>query len=56
MARRIRCRPRIMPEVFKWGDTNPHWDQAVDEYLQVRHANRLCDLINRRGQRDGGGQ
>ncbi len=49
--RRIKCRPLRMPELFAWGGTNPQWDDAVDEYLEVRAHNRLCDFVNRRAAR-----
>ncbi len=55
MARRMKCRPLTMPEVFKWGDTNPHWDQAVDQFLAMKRANRLCEMINYRSQRGADG-
>lgn len=53
MNRRLKCRPLPMPEIFRWGDTNPHWDHAVDQYMALRSANRLCDHINQQARRNG---
>ncbi len=50
MPKKIRCRPIQMPEVFKWGDTTPNWDDEVDEYMALRTFNRLCQVVNRRSK------
>ena len=51
MARRIRCRPLPMPQVFAWGDTTVNWSESVDDYMAVRSYNRLCQYAARRAGR-----
>jgi len=53
MARRMKCRPLPLPELFQWGDTTANWGEAVDQYMALRLANRLCDHINHQRQRSG---